>query len=149
MPKLKNQRHERYAQARTRGLSQRDAYIDAGYKARGDAADQAASRLSRNIKVQARVEELNAEIERAAIADGKEVREILTRILRQQVTEDTIAGKDPVLFQTRPNSGSIIRAAKTLGDLEGWFGHSDGRDDGELDAIAAALARVELDRAVN
>lgn len=149
MPKLKNQRWERYAQARVRGLTQHHAYIKAGYKARGDIADQVASRLSRNAKVEARIEELNSEIERQAIADGKEVREILTRILRQELTEDTIAGKDPVRFETRPNAASIVRAVKTLGDLEGWFGHGNTADDGELDAIAVALARTGADRAVN
>lgn len=53
---LKNARHERFAQERAKGKSQDKAYVAAGYKQdRG-----AASRLSANVSVAARIEELKA-----------------------------------------------------------------------------------------
>lgn len=88
--------------------------------------------------VQAAIEERRAAIERQAIADAREARETLTRILRQELTEDTIAGKDPVQFETRPNAASVIRAVEALARLEGWTS-SETNGAGELDAIAAAL----------
>lgn len=86
------------------------------------------------------INEALGEIERKAIADAKEARETLTRILRQELTEDTIAGKDPVQFKTRPNAASIIRAVEALARLEGWTSEA-GAGAGELDAIADALRR--------
>ena len=53
---LKNARHERFAQERAKGKSQDKAYSAAGYKPdRG-----AASRLSANVSVALRIEELKA-----------------------------------------------------------------------------------------
>lgn len=59
MPALKNARHERFAQELAKGKSQEEAYREAGY--RGDRT--AASRLSTNVNIRARVAEL---AERAA-----------------------------------------------------------------------------------
>lgn len=86
------------------------------------------------------IREALEELERQAIADAQEARETLTRILRQELTEDTIAGKDPVQFKTRPNAASIIRAVEALSRLEGWTSEA-GVGAGELDAIAEALRR--------
>jgi hypothetical protein len=54
MPVLDNARHERFAQALAKGMSATDAYTKAGYS--GDRT--AASRLSTNVNVQARLLEL-------------------------------------------------------------------------------------------
>lgn len=59
---LENDRHERFAREYLIDLNAGRAYERAGYKARGKSADEAASRLlSRNVKVQARIAELQAE----------------------------------------------------------------------------------------
>jgi phage terminase small subunit len=56
MPVLDNQRHEAFAQALAKGKSATEAYTEAGYKAdRG-----AASRMSANVNVSARVTELQS-----------------------------------------------------------------------------------------
>lgn len=56
MGRLTNDRHETFAQGLAKGMSQTDAYVAAGYKSdRG-----AASRMSANVNVQARVEELQS-----------------------------------------------------------------------------------------
>jgi phage terminase small subunit len=85
MPALENPRHERFAQDLAKGMSQAEAYRNAGYRPN----DPAASRLARNVKVQARVAEIvdrgairteitlqslmeeAAEIQRAAVAAGQ------------------------------------------------------------------------------
>lgn len=59
MPALANARHERFAQELAKGKSATEAYAEAGY----EESRSAASRLSANVNVQARVAELK---ERAA-----------------------------------------------------------------------------------
>jgi len=54
MPTLKNTRHEMFAQALARGATATDAYSQAGYK--GDRT--AASRLSTNVNITRRVDEI-------------------------------------------------------------------------------------------
>jgi hypothetical protein len=64
MAALPNARHERFAQEITKGSTGRDAYKAAGYETKGDAAtDAAASRLLSDVRVQARIAEIQ---ERAA-----------------------------------------------------------------------------------
>ena len=59
MPVLTNPRHELFAQGIARGLSQRQAYRDAGFESDSDdAVDACASRLLSDARVQARVTEL-------------------------------------------------------------------------------------------
>lgn len=138
MPKLRNQRHERFAQGITEGKSAKQAYIDAGYKARGNAAEVSASQLLRKTKVKARVEELNSKLERSAIATRQEALETLTRILRQELTEDVVAQKLGELLRARPSMSSVIQAIKTMGDFEGW-GQPSAGNPGQVGAIAEAL----------
>lgn len=52
---LKNPKHEAFCQARVLGRTQLQAYEDAGYSKPSDAV---ASRLSRNVKIAARIKEL-------------------------------------------------------------------------------------------
>ncbi|WP_331372863.1 terminase small subunit [Sinorhizobium chiapasense] len=54
-------RQEAFCRHLAEGRSQRQAYIEAGYSARGDTADEAASRLAGNIKVAFRLAELQAQ----------------------------------------------------------------------------------------
>lgn len=56
MPVLKNQRHEKFARNVAKGMSATQAYIDAGYSAKG--ADVSASRLLGKASVRARVSAL-------------------------------------------------------------------------------------------
>ncbi len=58
MPVLKNARHERFVQGVVKGQSIGPAYTMAGYKAEGHSAEQAGSRLLKNVEVQARRAEL-------------------------------------------------------------------------------------------
>lgn len=85
MPALDNPKHERFAQGLAKGMSQAQAYVNAGYKQ----SEPHAARLARNGKVRARVAEIvdrgairteitlqslmeeAAEIQRAAVASGQ------------------------------------------------------------------------------
>ncbi|MGX5842681.1 terminase small subunit [Mesorhizobium sp. ArgA1] len=61
MPNAKlNMRQERFCLALAEGLPQSRAYIEAGYMARGNAAEVSASQLLRNPKVAIRVAQLQA-----------------------------------------------------------------------------------------
>jgi phage terminase small subunit len=56
MPVLKNAKWEAFAQGLAKGLAVGDAYVNAGYKD----SPASATRLSKNVKIQARVDELVA-----------------------------------------------------------------------------------------
>ncbi|QRY69184.1 hypothetical protein JVX98_13265 [Ensifer sp. PDNC004] len=62
MPVLKNAKHEAFAQALARGKTATEAYTDAGYS--GDRT--AASRLSTNVNVAKRVEEIRTRLSEKA-----------------------------------------------------------------------------------
>ncbi|RWN51538.1 terminase small subunit [Mesorhizobium sp.] len=65
MPNAKlNIRQERFCLGLAEGLPQSRAYIDAGYRARGNAAEVEASKMVRLPKVAARIAELQAEAAR-------------------------------------------------------------------------------------
>jgi hypothetical protein len=64
-------RQDAFCRLLVEGHSQRAAYVEAGYAARGATADEAASRLARTVKVAARIAELQMEaVERAEITVG-------------------------------------------------------------------------------
>ncbi|MER8373688.1 terminase small subunit [Mesorhizobium sp. M1406] len=68
MPNSKlNIRHERFCHALAEGLPQSRAYIEAGYAARGNAAEVEASKMVRLPKVAARVAELQGKAAERAV----------------------------------------------------------------------------------
>ena len=67
MPVLKNQKHELYCQALVKGLTQTQAYINAGFSAKS--AESAASRLAKDVRVKARIVELQALIVKVGETD--------------------------------------------------------------------------------
>lgn len=74
MPALTNARHEAFAQGLAKGLTASEAYVAAGYKE----SRSAASRLSTNVNVSARVAEL--------VTKGGELAEIdVARVLKELV----------------------------------------------------------------
>lgn len=69
MPVLENTRHERFAQGLAKGKSATEAYTDAGYQ--GDRT--AASRLSTNVNVQARIAELQSRAAEKAVTTVEDI----------------------------------------------------------------------------
>ncbi|MER8570639.1 terminase small subunit [Mesorhizobium sp. M1338] len=106
MPKSKlNIRHERFCHALAEGLPQSRAYIEAGYAARGNAAEVEASKLVRMPKVAARVAELQAE---AAIRSDVTVDGLVEEL--EQARIGAMAAR-----QYSAAAGAILGKAKLLG----------------------------------
>ena len=109
--------------------NQRQAYLLAGYKVNSDeVADAAASRLLRNVNVQARLAELAEEAKNASIADIVEMQQTLTSIIRKQMTEEVIVVesvgdymKEARKMDKEPSIKDIINAITTLGKMQGAF----------------------------
>lgn len=104
MPTLANAKHERYAQGVAKGLSQTQAYTEAGYI--GD--ETAASRLSRNVKVQARVTELLAG---ASIRAEISVASVTTDLLRLAAKAEALGDAAGI----QASRACIVDAAKVNG----------------------------------
>jgi len=104
MPVLSNAKHERFAQGIAKGLSQTDAYTEAGYK--GDRT--AASRLSTNVNISKRVAELQG---KAATRTEITVASITERLLAI-ATKGEQSGDAPLLAVAR---ASLMDAAKLNG----------------------------------
>lgn len=104
MPALSNPKHERFAQALAKGMTQAEAYADAGYKP----SEPNASRLTSNDKVQKRVAELQ---ERAAVRTEITVASITERLLAI-ATKAEKSGDAPMLQAAR---ASLMDAAKLNG----------------------------------
>lgn len=127
MSMLKNKRYEKFALAIFKGMSQKDAAIEAGYKP--SRARQTASRLVTNGDIKARLHELQQEVAKGIVEDKiaatQEIMEVLTEIIRARfndfVDEDghlDIAGKDKLknaalqeLKTTRWTGGKDERAS--------------------------------------
>jgi phage terminase small subunit len=107
MPPLENARHEKFAQGLAQGMSATEAYRQAGYDAKGNAAEVAASRLIRNTKVASRVEELKT---RAAAS---------VQISKEWVLEQLVDNLK--LAKEQGQLAPANRAAELLGKELGMF----------------------------
>lgn len=135
MPVLKNARHERFAQALAKGMSATDAYSSAGYK--GDRT--AASRLSTNVNVRRRVDEIKNKVAEKAEWTAAE------RLLALKTIFDREAEKD-----ARVAISAIAEANKMQGSYAPVKREHSGPNGGpieyanlteeEIDARIAALA---------
>jgi phage terminase small subunit len=93
----------------------KQSYINAGYSARGNAAEANASRLLRNDKVLAYIKRRNQEIDKDTIADMTEVKEFWTNLLRDKETDtkdrlkasELIAKTNGAFLDRIENSGII------------------------------------------
>ena len=107
----------------------RQAYISAGYKHKKDSTtDVNACRLLKNDKVKARLAELYEAAKNEAIADVQEMQEVLTKIIRQELTEETIVTEgtgdgcsEARLMDKTPAIKDVISAINTLGKMQGLF----------------------------
>ena len=109
-----------------------ESYKKAGYKITSDEVTGVnASRLLKNDKVQARLQELAAEIHSSAIADITEIQETLTAILRNQAKEQVVVVENTGDFSSKAKmvdkDTSIkdrIKAGETLAKMQGGFDNS-------------------------
>jgi len=102
MPVLKNKRHEKFALAIFKGMTQREAALKAGYKP--SRVDVTASELVRNRKVFDRIQELHGMAASDAIMTMREIMERLTEIGRARLTDYVTCGPDRDLINVGPES---------------------------------------------
>lgn len=132
-------------------LSKADAYRKA-YKRKdmsNDAASKAASRLSKDGEILRMIDELNAQLDRSAIATKQECLEFLTAVLRTpigQVGEDSplcqeIAYTDSGMRKKMPGK---IEAVRELSKLAG-YNEPEKLEVGGLSQIAEVLAATKQD----
>lgn len=122
-------KQEKFCLEYAKSGNQRQAYLAAGYKCKNDAsADASASQLLRNPKVKERLAELAEELKNASIADITEMQQILTSIIRKQMTEEVIVVESVGDYMTEarkmdkePSIKDIINAITTLGKMQGAF----------------------------
>lgn len=122
-------KQEKFCLEYAKSGNQRQAYLSAGYKCKNEAsADASASQLLRNPKVKARLAELAEEAKNASIADITEMQQTLTKIIRQQLTEEVIVVESVGDFMSEarkmdkePSIKDIINAINTLGKMQGAF----------------------------
>jgi len=105
MPRLKNIRQERFAQGLFKGLPQVVAYEKAGY----DRSDPNASRLTRNDKIQQRLQELVGSAEIGVITDRNRIAEELATIAYAPIGDEVITVKE--------KRGALMDIAKLAGHL--------------------------------
>ena len=99
----------------------RQAYIAAGYSHKKDSTvDVNACRLLKTDKVQRRLQELAEEAKNDAIADIQEMQEVLTKIIRQNLTEQVIM-PEGYMVNKKPAVKDIINAVNSLGRMQGAF----------------------------
>lgn len=124
------------------------AYEKAGYKARGAVADQAASRLLRNVKVAERIRELQAENREASRIDRRKGLDFLCDILETPIGE---VGPSHVLcqeYRELGNSGgrvvkmpSKLDAFDKLAKMCGWY-EPEKKEHRIVDPLASLLKQI-------
>jgi len=135
MPALDNPKHERFAQELAKGVSAREAYKTAGYETKSDAAtDAAASRLLSDVKVQARVAQIQ---ERAAIRTEITVASITERLLAI-ATKGEASTEAPLLSVAR---ASLMDAAKLNGLVTDKQEHTGANGHPLLPALNVSFVR--------
>ena len=137
MPTLSNRHHELFAQAVAGGETNREAYKLAGYSvSSNESADAAAGRLVGDVRVKARVAELQEDAAKAAGATLEKVLSTFINVLNEDA-------------EAKP--GDRIRAAELIGKHLGMFRDKiehTGKDGSELipklddEAIARRLAFI-------
>ncbi len=133
MPALENVKHELFAQELVKGASQREAYKTAGYSAKSDSvADAAASRLFSEVKVRARIEELQ---NRGAARAEVTVQKILEELDEARVLARTIDQPSAMVQASmgRAKVAGIIVERKEVGKP----GDFSNLSDEELDSVLA------------
>jgi phage terminase small subunit len=134
MPPLDNSRHEKFAQGLAQGMSASEAYRQAGYEAKGGAAEVGASRLIRNDKVTARVAELK---ERAAVAVSLSrewvLEQLIDNVSKAKSTADyapankalELLGKELGMFVDRSENTntnlSYVVSGEPIEDADEWL----------------------------
>jgi phage terminase small subunit len=112
MPALTNHKHELFSQGIAEGKKPPVAYQDAGYETKDSAADAAASRLLKNVKILDRIKELKNKIAEKFIRETVVTRERVVRQLIQYAEDAAEEGQYSVA------SGNWIKLGIDIGMFE-------------------------------
>lgn len=111
IPLPKDVRHQRFADLVLRGRSLLDAYLSAGFKAKGKAAKSAASRLRQHPDVNAYITAIQKQSAEESLLTVQEKRSFLARVVRTRHAE--IDPRDP----EDPNGDMIVSVSETTGEV--------------------------------
>jgi phage terminase small subunit len=106
-----------------------ESYKQAGYACKNDnAAGASARRLLQQDKIKARLNELAEEMASEKIANGREIQERLTAILRGELKEDQVVVEgcgdgvsEASIIHRNPQLKDVIRAAVELARMQGAY----------------------------
>lgn len=114
-------RQEKFCLEYAKSGNARQAYLAAGYSVKKPStADVNACNLLKNPKVKQRLAELAEEAKNASIADIIEMQQILTAIMRQEMTEEVVGSGGEILTK-KPAIKDVIGAIEKLGKMQGAF----------------------------
>ncbi|TPI51710.1 MULTISPECIES: terminase small subunit [unclassified Mesorhizobium] len=126
-----NMRQERFCLALAEGLAQSRAYIEAGYTARGNAAEVEASKMVRLPKVATRIAELQADAaRRSEITVDDLVAELNLMLKLALATKNPAAGVSAVMGKAKL-LGLIVDKAEIATTLRKPF-----REPGEIEQMS-------------
>ncbi len=139
MPALENARHERFAQEIVKGVSGRDAYKNAGYTVKSPlVADAAASRLLTDVKVKARIAELQERSAKRAEVTAESIIEELEQARALAIANNQSNAAVSASMGKAKVAGLIIEKQE-----RGAPGDFSKMSDGELrDFIAGRVAGI-------
>ena len=123
MAALQNLQHEKFVQELVRGKGQGEAYLAAGYKAKSVAvASAAATRLLKDVKVQARLEELKAQaVERTVLTKQWVIDKLIQNVERAMQAQPVLDAKGVPTGEYRYEGSVANRALELLGKEQGMF----------------------------
>lgn len=122
MPILDNSRHEAFAQAIVKGLNATEAYKSVGYEAKGNAAESAASRLLSDVRVTARIQELQARAADGVVVSKQWVLERLIENANRAMQAEAALDDDGKPVGEYRYDGSVAnRALELVGKELGMF----------------------------
>ena len=130
MPRLKNDRHERFCHEYIKDQNATQAYIRAGYSKNG--ANRLSSRLMSKDVIRARIKELLGEV----CAEAKLTRQwILEKWMR--LAEYGLVEKEDIPQDCR----TAIDALRELGKLEGYYSPDKLKIEGEITTIQRTVVK--------
>jgi phage terminase small subunit len=124
MAALSNAKHEAFARSIVEGGSGRDAYRGAGYATQGDAAtDAAASRLLSDVKVQARIAELQDRAATGTVTSAETLIEEGWAIIRAAKSDKQHAAASQTLERIAKIAGVWVDKSenKDTSDIRQWL----------------------------
>lgn len=119
MPREMTDRQRKFCEHLNRGMSAAQAAREAGYSEAY--ADREARQLIEKPQVKAYLDELRADSRTQAVADGTEIREYLTSVLRDKVKDVATGGKELEFIHTPMPASERTKAAQELAKLDGHY----------------------------